>query len=131
MEFSAHKSTETNPSIISISIRMDTDNLIRHAIRDDNDPPAVRRYLGADGDPNGKARGGCPALVAAAVCGRTDITKMLVEADASLELRNSDEWTALIAAAIGGAPRDRPVPPARRLRPTGDVQRGQERQAVG
>eukprot|EP01043_Picozoa_sp_COSAG02_P009205 COSAG02_NODE_308_length_25072_cov_20.906925_19_plen_362_part_00 len=78
------------------------DKLISNAIGDDNDPPAVGRYLGADGDPNCKDRYGCPALVAAAECGRTDITKMLVDADASLELRDSDGCTALMAAAIWG-----------------------------
>eukprot|EP01043_Picozoa_sp_COSAG02_P050424 COSAG02_NODE_5182_length_4563_cov_4.094982_1_plen_167_part_10 len=80
---------------------MDPTELIWNAI-ERNDPPAVGRYLGADGDPNCKNILGDPALVVAARFGRTDITKMLVEADASLELRDSNGWTALIAAAIGG-----------------------------
>ena len=43
--------------------------LIVNAIMRDNDPPAVGRYLGADGDPNGKHRDGTPASVEAAFHG--------------------------------------------------------------
>ena len=76
--------------------------LCDEAICKKDDPPAVGRFLHAQGDPNSKNIHGAPLLVLAANNGRMKTAQMLVAAGASLELQASDGMTALIAAARRG-----------------------------
>ena len=85
-----------------LSHQMDPNKLCWEAIWYNDDPPAVGRFLHAQGDPNSKDSDGAPLLVQAAYKGRLKTAQMLVAAGASLELQDSSGWTALIGAAANG-----------------------------
>lgn len=66
---------------------------------------ALRQHIAAGSDINAKDPfGGSSPLITAAVFGRTDLAKLLVDAGADLNFRNNDGSTPLISAAFFGRP---------------------------
>lgn len=66
-----------------------------------NDVVAVKQYIAAKSDLNVKEQyGGSTPLISAALFGRTEIARMLIDAGAKLNAQNNDGSTALITAAF-------------------------------
>lgn len=66
---------------------------------------ALRQHIAAGSDINAKDPfGGSSPLITAAVFGRTDLAKILIDAGADLDFRNNDGSTPLISAAFFGRP---------------------------
>ena len=66
-----------------------------------NDIEAVKQHIAAKSDLNIKdALGGSTPLISAALFGRTEIAKLLIDAGAGLNIQNNDGSTALITAAF-------------------------------
>ncbi|WP_353124372.1 ankyrin repeat domain-containing protein [Parapedobacter pyrenivorans] len=66
---------------------------------------ALRQHIAAGTDINAKDPfGGSSPLITAAVFGKADLAKILIEAGADLNFRNNDGSTALISAAFFGRP---------------------------
>ncbi len=66
-----------------------------------NDIEAVKQHIAAKSDLNIKeAMGGSTPLISAALFGRIEIAKLLIDAGANLNIQNNDGSTALITAAF-------------------------------
>ena len=66
-----------------------------------NDIKAVKEHIKAKSDLNIKeAMGGSTPLISAALFGKTEIAKLLINAGANLNIQNNDGSTALITAAF-------------------------------
>ncbi len=66
---------------------------------------ALRQHIAARTDINAKDPfGGSSPLITAAVFGKADLAKILIDAGADLDFRNNDGSTALISAAFFGRP---------------------------
>jgi len=66
-----------------------------------NNTEAVKEHIKAGSDINEKDKfGGSSPLISAAVFGKTEIAKMLIDAGADLNIQNNDGSTALVTAAF-------------------------------
>ena len=66
-----------------------------------NDVKSVKEHIAAKSDLNIKeAMGGSTPLISAALFGKTEIAKLLINAGANLNIQNNDGSTALITAAF-------------------------------
>lgn len=66
-----------------------------------NDIKSVKEHIAAKSDLNVKeAMGGSTPLISAALFGKTEIAKLLINAGANLNIQNNDGSTALITAAF-------------------------------
>ncbi len=66
-----------------------------------NDIKSVKEHIVAKSDLNVKeAMGGSTPLISAALFGKTEIAKLLIDAGANLNIQNNDGSTALITAAF-------------------------------
>ncbi|HWL00639.1 MAG TPA: ankyrin repeat domain-containing protein, partial [Parapedobacter sp.] len=66
---------------------------------------ALRQHIAAGTDLNARDPfGGSSPLITAAVFGKTDMAKILIDAGADLDFQNNDGSTALISAAFFGRP---------------------------
>ena len=69
------------------------------------DEASLRQHIAAGTDINTKDPfGGSSPLITAAVFGRTEMVKILIDAGADLDFQNNDGSTALISAAFFGRP---------------------------
>ena len=66
-----------------------------------NDIKAIKEHIAAKSDLNVKeSMGGSTPLISAALFGRTEIAKLLINAGANLNIQNNDGSTALITSAF-------------------------------
>lgn len=66
-----------------------------------NDIKALKQHIAAKSDLNVKESfGGSTPLISATLFGKTEIAKLLIDAEANLNLQNNDGSTALITAAF-------------------------------
>lgn len=88
------KESEQSPSVEAPTIDM-------HAAVIANDMAAVKQHIAAKSDINVlDPFGGSSPLISAAIFGKTEIAKVLIDAGAKLDIKNNDGSTALISAAF-------------------------------
>ncbi|WP_257666120.1 ankyrin repeat domain-containing protein [Parapedobacter tibetensis] len=96
-------SSQTNDTASTSAIKAPQVDI--HTAVATGDEEALRQHIAAKSDINAKDPfGGSSPLITAAVFGKTDMAKILIDAGADLNFRNNDGSTALISAAFFGRP---------------------------
>ena len=86
---------------VSHSSKVVTPKVDLHTAVLKNDIKSIKEHIAAKSDLNIKeAMGGSTPLISAALFGKTEIAKLLINAGANLNIQNNDGSTALITAAF-------------------------------
>lgn len=101
LAFNKKKSNIVLQKNVSHTQKITTPKIDLHTAVLKNDIKSVKEHIAAKSDLNIKeAMGGSTPLVSAALFGKTEIAKLLINAGANLNIQNNDGSTALITAAF-------------------------------